>query len=60
MPKYLTRWNIGNGDNFEVVELDSLEDARQFALDQWENDVERSFDAEEFDPDNEDHVEYDN
>ena len=40
--------------------MDSLEDARQFALDQWENDVERSFDAEEFDPDNEDHVEYDN
>jgi len=42
MPKYIITWNAGYGDEFEVVEVDSLEEAEEAAREEWKQDVENN------------------
>lgn len=44
MPKYIIKWNTGYGDEFEVEEADSQEEAQKMAYDKWREDIERDAD----------------
>lgn len=44
MPKYLITWNIGYGDNTEVIEAASEEKAQKEAYERWREDAESNSD----------------
>lgn len=49
--KYIIRWNIDRmGDSTEIVEADSLDEARMMAYEAWRDDAEyhADYDAEEY------------
>jgi len=47
--KYIINWNAGYGDESEIVEADSLQEAEEHARDAWREDVESnaSYSAQE-------------
>lgn len=44
MPKYLIRWNVGCGDNYDVVDADTQDKAENIAYDEWSNLAETEAD----------------
>lgn len=42
--KYLVTWNCGYGENWEVVDVETQEEAYQAARDYWKEDVESNAD----------------
>ena len=46
MMKYIIRWNTGYGDNFEVIEAESMELAERESYESWRDDAESSADYE--------------
>lgn len=44
MPKFIIRWNVGYGDNLEVVDANSETEARNLAYQSWREESENSAD----------------
>jgi hypothetical protein len=42
--KYIIKWDVGYGPNYEVVEADSIEAANQMAYDAWNDDAQSNAD----------------
>lgn len=46
MKKYIIKWNTGYGDNYDEVEAESEDDARDKAYDAWKEEAESNADYE--------------
>ena len=42
--KYIITWNAGYGENYEVIEADSHEEAFKAAYEEWRNEAEDNAD----------------
>ncbi len=50
MQKFIITWNVGYGDNYDIVEAENVELAEQHAYETWREEVESNADysAEEY------------
>jgi len=48
--KYIISWNAGYGDSNEIIEVNSLSDAQEWAYEEWKEEAEASaeYKAEEY------------
>ena len=44
--EYIIRWNYGDGDQYELVEADSISSAEEMAYEAWREDAEDRADFE--------------
>jgi hypothetical protein len=44
MAKFIIKWNAGYGDNYDVVEVSSLDEAETMAYEYWRDEVESNAD----------------
>lgn len=51
MMKYIITWDAGYGKRHEIIEVDSQEEADQWAYDNWKEEAEinANYDAAEYD-----------
>ena len=46
MKEYIIRWNIGYGDDYELIDAKDQEEAEKIAYEMWRDEVENSADYE--------------